>query len=49
MDAKLDRLALTLEEVLEQAVRERRPTHEVANEIARARIGRAAAEKRAAA
>jgi leucine dehydrogenase len=49
VDAKLDRLALTLEEVLEQAVRERRPTHEVANEIARARIGRAAAEKRAAA
>ncbi len=48
VDAKLDRLALTLEEVLEQALRERRPTHEVANEIARARIA-GAAEKRAAA
>lgn len=48
VDAKLDRLALTLEEVLEQALVERRPTHEVANEIARARIV-GAAEKRAAA
>ncbi len=48
MDAKLDRLALTLEGALEQALRERRPTHEVANEIARARIS-GAAEKRAAA
>lgn len=48
VDAKLDRLTLTLEEVLEQAVRERRPTNEVANEIARARI-QGAAEKRAAA
>lgn len=48
VDAKLDRLALTLEEVLEQAKAERRPTHEVANEIARARIN-GAAEKRAAA
>lgn len=38
VDEKLDRLALTLEEVLEQAMRERRPTHEVANEIAKARI-----------
>jgi len=38
VDAKLDRLALTLEEVLEQAQVERRPTYEVANEIARARI-----------
>jgi leucine dehydrogenase len=48
VDAKLDRLALTLEEVLDQALHERRPTHEVANEIARARIA-GAAEKRAAA
>jgi leucine dehydrogenase len=48
VDAKLDRLAQTLEEVLDQAQRERRPTNEVANEIARARIG-IAAEKRAAA
>lgn len=48
VDAKLDRLAMTLEEVLEQAHVERRPTHEVANQIARARIT-GAAEKRAAA
>ncbi|HEY0651282.1 Glu/Leu/Phe/Val dehydrogenase dimerization domain-containing protein [Phenylobacterium sp.] len=48
VDQKLDRLALTLEEVLEQALRERRPTHEVANEIARSRIV-GAAEKRVAA
>lgn len=48
VDAKLDRLALTLEEVLDQALRERRPTNEVANEIARARIKGAAAEKAAA-
>jgi leucine dehydrogenase len=48
VDQKLDRLALTLEEVLEQALRERRPTNEVANEIARSRIV-GAAEKRAAA
>jgi len=48
VDEKLDRLALTLEEVLDQAQHERRPTHEVANEIARARI-MGAAEKRAAA
>ena len=48
VDAKLDRLALTLEEVLDQALRERRPTNEVAGEIARARIT-IAAEKRAAA
>jgi len=38
VDEKLDRLALTLEEVLDQAQHERRPTHEVANEIAKARI-----------
>jgi leucine dehydrogenase len=38
VDEKLDRLALTLEEVLDQAQRERRPTHEVAGEIAKARI-----------
>jgi leucine dehydrogenase len=48
VDQKLDRLALTLEEVIDQAQRERRPTHEVANEIARARIV-GAAEKKAAA
>ena len=48
VDAKLDRLTLTLEEVLDQAQVERRPTDQVATEIARARI-RGAAEKRAAA
>lgn len=48
VEAKLDRLMETLEEVMDQALRERRPTHEVANEIARARIV-GAAEKRAAA
>jgi leucine dehydrogenase len=47
VDAKLDRLTLTLEEVLDQALHERRPTHEVANQIARARI--VGAEKKAAA
>ena len=47
VEDKLDRLTLTLEEVLDQALHERRPTHEVANQIARARI--AGAETRAAA
>ena len=47
VEDKLDRLTLTLEEVLDQALHERRPTHEVANRIARARIG--GAEARAAA
>jgi len=47
VDAKLDRLTLTLEEVLDQALHERRPTHEVANQVARARI--VGAEKKAAA
>lgn len=48
VDAKLDRLALTLEEVLDQAQRERRPTHEVANEIAKARIQGAPVKQAAA-
>ena len=48
VEAKLDRLALTLEEVLDRAAAENRPTHEVANQIAQARIN-IAAEKRAAA
>lgn len=48
VDAKLDRLMLTLEEVLDRAVAENRPTNEVANEIAQARIT-IAAEKKAAA
>jgi leucine dehydrogenase len=48
VDAKLDRLARTLEEVLDRAQAENRPTSDVANEIAQARIT-IAAEKRAAA
>jgi leucine dehydrogenase len=47
VDAKLDRLARTLEEVLDRAKAENRPTSEIANEIARTRIT-LAAEKKAA-
>ncbi len=46
--AKLDRLAETLGEVLDRAVAEHRPTHEVADEMARARIAQAAEAKLAA-
>jgi leucine dehydrogenase len=46
--AKLDRLTETLAEVLDRAKAERRPTHEVANEMARARISQAAEQKAAA-
>jgi leucine dehydrogenase len=49
VDAKLDRLMLTLEEVLDRAAAENRPTHEVAGEIAQARITLAAEKKKAAA
>jgi len=45
VEGKLQRLVVTLEEVLERSLTERRPTNEIANEIARARI----AEARAAA
>jgi leucine dehydrogenase len=38
VDAKLDRLALTLAEVLDRAAAEGRPTHEVADQMARERI-----------
>jgi len=38
VEAKLDRLALTLEEVLDQAKAERRPPAEVADEIAKRRL-----------
>jgi leucine dehydrogenase len=48
VDAKLDHLALTLEEVLDQALHERRPTNEVANQIARSRISGKAPSKAAA-
>jgi leucine dehydrogenase len=48
VEAKLERLTETLEEVLDRAQAERRPTHEVANEIARARITLAAERRQAA-
>ena len=38
VEAKLERLTATLEEILQRSLDERRPTHEVANEVARARI-----------
>lgn len=46
--AKLDRLTQTLDEVPTRSIAERRPTHEVANEMARARIAEAARAKLAA-
>ena len=46
--AKLDRLTQTLDEVLARSISERRPTHEVANEMAKARIAAAAEAKLAA-
>ncbi len=48
VDGKLARLRDTLEEVLDRSTTERRPSHEVANEMAKARIAQAAAEKLAA-
>jgi leucine dehydrogenase len=38
--AKLDRLAATLEAVLDRSLSERRPTHEIADEMARERLQR---------
>ena len=38
VEAKLARLMITLEEVLQRSLDERRPTHEIANEVAKARI-----------
>lgn len=38
--AKLDRLTQTLEEVLDRSLAERRPTHEIADEMARERLKR---------
>jgi leucine dehydrogenase len=46
--AKLDRLMLTLDEVMDRSLAEKRPTHEVANEMAKARISQAAEQKAAA-
>lgn len=48
VDTKLVKLTQTLEEVLDRALTEGRPSHEVANEMAKARIAQAAAEKLAA-
>lgn len=45
---KLDRLTETLDEVLARSITERRPTHEVANEMAKARIAEAARARLAA-
>jgi leucine dehydrogenase len=41
VETKLARLMQTLEEVLDRSIAERRPTHEVANEMAKARIAAA--------
>ncbi|HZK98413.1 MAG TPA: Glu/Leu/Phe/Val dehydrogenase dimerization domain-containing protein [Caulobacteraceae bacterium] len=41
VEAKLVRLTATLDQVLEQSLRDRRPTHEIAIEIARSRIAEA--------
>ena len=41
VETKLARLIVTLEEVLQRSLDERRPTHEVANEVARMRIAAA--------
>ncbi|HEY3948862.1 Glu/Leu/Phe/Val dehydrogenase [Phenylobacterium sp.] len=46
---KLDTLLATLAEVLDRSKADRRPTHEVAGEMAKARINRAAEQKKAAA
>jgi leucine dehydrogenase len=48
VEAKLGRLMVTLEEVLDRSLAEARPTNEVADELAKARIAQAA-EKRLAA
>jgi leucine dehydrogenase len=48
VDAKLVGLTQTLEQVLDRSIAEGRPTHEVANEMAKARIEAAVAAKLAA-
>jgi leucine dehydrogenase len=48
VEAKLARLMETLGEVLDRSAADRRPTHEVANEMAKARIAAAARDKLAA-
>ncbi|HEX5379119.1 MAG TPA: Glu/Leu/Phe/Val dehydrogenase [Phenylobacterium sp.] len=48
VEAKLARLMETLDEVLDRSAADRRPSHEVANEMAKARIAQAAQAKLAA-
>jgi leucine dehydrogenase len=48
VDAKLARLMQTLDEVLDRSKAERRPSDQIANEMARARISGAAAQRAAA-
>ena len=48
VEGKLARLIGTLEEVMDRSVREARPTHEIAGEMARARLALAAEAKAAA-
>src|SRR3990167_4122347 len=48
VEAKLTTLAATLGEVLDRSLAEKRPTHEVADEMAKARIAGAAAARKAA-
>jgi leucine dehydrogenase len=48
VETKLARLMQTLDEVMDRSQAERRPTHEVANEMAKARISLAAEQKAAA-
>jgi leucine dehydrogenase len=48
VELKLDRLLITLGEVLDRSLAEKRPTHEVADEMAKARIAGAQAARKAA-
>jgi len=48
VESKLARLMLTLETILDRAQDERRPTHQVADEVAKARISEARAARAAA-
>jgi leucine dehydrogenase len=48
VEMKMSRLMETLEEILERSVRTARPTHEIAGELARARIAAARTARRAA-
>ena len=48
VEMKLSRLMQTLEEIMERSIADRRPSHLIAAEIARARIAEAAGSRRAA-